>query len=184
MAVFPVVLDACVLFNAPVRDVLLRAAEYGAYRLHWTRTILNETTRNLNDDGRMNSHQAHHFITEISSAFPDAMIETSDDLISAMKNAPKDRHVTAAAVASSAQVIVTFNTNDFKPEHIGHLNIEAQNPDVFLLHLFSRQPALMIMILLEQAGDLEGVTFERLLNTLQRHVPDFIVEARKYISTR
>lgn len=61
MAVFPVVLDACVLFNAPVRDVLLRAAEYGAYRLHWTRTILNETTRNLIDDGRMNSHQAHHF---------------------------------------------------------------------------------------------------------------------------
>ena len=31
-----VVLDACVLFPASVRDTVLRLAESGLYHLHWT----------------------------------------------------------------------------------------------------------------------------------------------------
>ena len=182
MAVFPVVVDACVLFNASVRDTLLRAAEYGAYRLHWSQTILDETTSSLIAGGRMTAKQANHFVNELSNAFPDAIVAVPEDIIAAMKNDPKDRHVAAAAVASSAQVIITFNTDDFRLDHIGHLNIEAQSPDMFLLHLFSRQPSLMITILLEQAADLNGVTFDQLLAVMQNHVPGFIDAVRAYVN--
>ena len=184
MAVFPVVIDASVLFNAPVRDTLLRAAEYGLYRLHWSQRILDETTTNLINDGRMNSKQAAYFVSELGKAFPDAMVAVTEELIDAMKNDPKDRHVAAAAVTSAAQVVVTFNTGDFKPEHLGTLNIEAQHPDVFLLYLFSRQPLLMIRILLEQAEDLSGVTFDQLLATMQKHVPNFTAAVRARIAER
>jgi len=182
MAVFPVVVDACVFYNASVRDTLLRAAEYGLYRLHWSQKILDETIKNLIEDGRMNLKQAEYFVGELSNAFPEAMVPVTDEIITVMKNEPKDRHVVAAAVSSSAQVIVTFNTDDFKPDHLGSLNIEAQKPDVFLLHLFGRQPQVMIRILLEQAEDLDGVTFDQLLTAMQRHVPRFIVAIRTHMS--
>ena len=42
-----VVLDACVLIPATLRDTLLRAAEQGMYRLHWSNQILEEVRRNL-----------------------------------------------------------------------------------------------------------------------------------------
>ena len=173
MAVFPAIIDACVLFNAPVRDTLLRLAEHGLYRIHWSQIILDETTKNLVSKGRMIETKAEYLVSEMSKAFPEAMIEVSEDLIDAMKNDPKDRHVAAAAVASSAQVIVTFNTVDFKSEHLSHLNVEAQNPDTFLLYMFRLQPQLVLTVLIEQAEDLTDVTLDQLLTTLAKYAPKF-----------
>ncbi len=51
LVVFPVVLDSCVLFPALLRDTLLRAAEVGLYRVHWSQQILDDTTRNLIERG-------------------------------------------------------------------------------------------------------------------------------------
>jgi hypothetical protein len=42
-----VVFDACVLYSAPVRDLLLNVAETGLYRPGWTETIHEEWTRKL-----------------------------------------------------------------------------------------------------------------------------------------
>lgn len=42
-----VVLDACVLFPASLRDTLLRAADADLYRVHLTADILEEVRRNL-----------------------------------------------------------------------------------------------------------------------------------------
>jgi hypothetical protein len=41
MAVFPVVLDSCVLYPMYLRDLLLRAAEAELYRAHWSQEILD-----------------------------------------------------------------------------------------------------------------------------------------------
>jgi hypothetical protein len=38
---FPVVLDSCVLYPMYLRDTLLRAAEAGLYRVHWSQEILD-----------------------------------------------------------------------------------------------------------------------------------------------
>ena len=47
MSSFYVVLDACVLYPFHLRDALLRTAEKGLYRVHWSATILDEAVRNL-----------------------------------------------------------------------------------------------------------------------------------------
>ncbi len=44
---FVVVLDACVLYPAPLRDLLLRLATTGLFAAKWTDEIHDEWTRNL-----------------------------------------------------------------------------------------------------------------------------------------
>ena len=44
---FVVVLDACVLYPAPLRDLLLRLTTTGLFAAKWTDEIHDEWTRNL-----------------------------------------------------------------------------------------------------------------------------------------
>lgn len=55
---FKAVLDACVLFRAPLRDTLLRAAEKRLYQVYWSDIILEEVSRNLVETGKTNDRQA------------------------------------------------------------------------------------------------------------------------------
>ncbi|MEZ4543713.1 MAG: hypothetical protein R3C24_07390 [Cyanobacteriota/Melainabacteria group bacterium] len=68
-------LDSSVLFNRPVTDTLLKAAEYGLYRVHWTQRILDETTGSLIKRSKMNRAQASHLQEELAKAFPEAMVK-------------------------------------------------------------------------------------------------------------
>src|SRR5271163_2915676 len=162
MAAFPVVLDACVLFNAPVRDTLLRAPEAGLYRVHWSQKILDETTRNLGESGKMTQERANYFVNELSKAFPEALVFVPDNQVQAMKNDPKDQHVAACAVCANAQVITTFNLSDFGPDTLSDWNIEAQHPDTQLCYLFTLAPEMMLGILIQQAEDLQNITLNQL----------------------
>lgn len=148
MATFPVVIDACVLFNAPVRDTLLRAAEHGLYRVHWSQKILDETTTNLIERRKMTADKAHYLVSEMTNAFPEALVTVPQEQIDAMRNDPKDRHVAACAACASAQVVCTFNLNDFKPETLSEWNIEAQHPDEFLCHLVDLSPMILMTVLI------------------------------------
>jgi predicted nucleic acid-binding protein len=47
-----VVLDACVIFSAVLRDTLLRAAEAELYEVLWSEAILEEVRRNLIESGK------------------------------------------------------------------------------------------------------------------------------------
>lgn len=73
----------------------------------------------------------------MSSAFPEAAVTDYEHLIEAMRNDPKDRHVTAAAVKAGAQLVVTENIRDFLAMPDG---IEAQPADEFLCSLFDLNP--------------------------------------------
>jgi len=44
---FTVVLDACVLYPAPIRDILLSLAAEGLFKAKWSEIIQNEWLRNL-----------------------------------------------------------------------------------------------------------------------------------------
>lgn len=44
---FVVVYDACVLYPAPLRDLLMRLAVVGIVRARWTDAILDECFRNI-----------------------------------------------------------------------------------------------------------------------------------------
>ncbi len=182
MATFPVVIDACVLFNAPVRDTLLRAAEYGLYRVHWSAMILSETTKNLIECGKMNNDQAEYLVLEMEKAFPEAMIIVPQSQIDAMQNTAKDKHVAACAVCASAQVICTTNLKDFKPETLSQWNIEAQHPDKLLCFLVDLSPVTLMSVLIEQVEDLHDMNLDKLLSILSKHVPKFVERITKRLN--
>jgi predicted nucleic acid-binding protein len=183
MATFPVVLDACVLFNAPVRDTLLRAAEYGLYRVHWSQKILDETTKNLIESGSMDKQKTEHFVSELANAFPEAMVDVPDEQVQAMRNDPKDRHVAACAVCATAPVITTFDLNGFKPETLDKWNIEAQHPDTQLCYLYDLSPSTMMGILIEQASDLRNMSLDKLLRVLKKDAPLFVGRIEKHLES-
>lgn len=65
MPSFGVVLDACVIIPASFRDTLLRAAEAGFYRLHWTEEILTEVERNLVEGGMTDAAGARRLVAAL-----------------------------------------------------------------------------------------------------------------------
>lgn len=109
---FRAFLDTCVLYPAYLCDTLLRLAEAGAYRPLWSADVLTELRRNLIEKG-IAADKVDYRIGQMRETFPGAVVAGYESLIEAMTNDPKDRHVLAAAVRASAEVIVTFNTGDF-----------------------------------------------------------------------
>ena len=57
-AVFPVLLDSCVLYPYELRDLLLELAHEHLYRVHWSPQILDDTVRNLLADARSTPEKA------------------------------------------------------------------------------------------------------------------------------
>jgi predicted nucleic acid-binding protein len=178
---FAGVLDACVLFPAALRDTLLRVADAGLYRVYWTDKILEEVQRSIVSAKYMSEEKAQRLIHTMRSYFPEASVVQYTDLIDAMPNHPKDRHILAAAVVVRAKVIVTFNLKHFPQDMLAPLHIEAQLPDGFLTHLFHLAPSRMTEILLEQARFLRNPPKKTLdvLESLEKYAPTFTALARK-----
>lgn len=178
-----VVLDACVIFPMPLCDTLLRTAEAGFYRPHFSQKILDEATRNLIKQGRMQTDKADRYQFHIKAAFPEAMIEPSEQIINSMTNHPKDRHVAAVAVQAKADLIVTFNLKDFPQESLALFGIEAKHPDDFLLDLCDIcTTRAMAEVIQEQAEALKNppTTVKDLLGRLSLQLPKFAGEILCY----
>ena len=172
-APFAVILDANVLFSAPLRDTLLRAAAEGLFQARWSKHILDEVQRNLIAKTGKPAAKIARLRAEMTRNFSDALVEGYEPFIQDMRNDVDDRHVAAAAVKCGAQVIVTHNLRDFGELPDG---IEAQSPDEFLCNLFDLDPRKMVDLLREQAADLRAppVSFDELLERLRRVTPELI----------
>jgi predicted nucleic acid-binding protein len=170
-----VTLDACVLYPATLRDTLLRLAEAGFYRPHWSAQVLDEVARNLVSNRAVSKAQAQSLIEAIADAFPEAMVTGYESLIPAMTNDEKDRHVLAAAVKSRSQTLVTSNLKDFPVEALEPFAIDPRSPDQFLLYQSDLSPSTIMMILRQQAADKRRPPFtvEDILNSLARTAPSF-----------
>jgi predicted nucleic acid-binding protein len=175
MSSFGVVPDADVLFAASIRDTLLRAAAEGLYRLHWSDEILDEVRRNLVSRSRTNEQQAQHLVDQMRGYFPEASVTGYEELIGAMKNDRKDRHVLATAVVSRSQVIVTNNLRHFPDDALTPFSIEAQSPDEFLCHLFDLYEDTMVRIILDQNDSLNAppLTLEQMIRQIALMAPSF-----------
>lgn len=134
------VVDANVLVQRHVRDLLLHASSYGnLYDVRWSDAILEETYRTFLRLGRAPESQASAFIAALNREFPDALVTGYEPLVERVTNHPKDRHVAAAAVHVGAD-IVTFNLRGFRPANLAPLGIRAIHPDTFLIELFAAAP--------------------------------------------
>jgi predicted nucleic acid-binding protein len=175
---FIALLDACVLIKAALRDTILRAAESEQFdlRIAFSWDILDEVRRNLVTNLNIPAQDAEDLVNTIADFFEDGLVEGYEDLIPAMQNHPKDRHVLAAAIRAGAGVIVTSNVGDFPESACTPYDIQVQTPDQFLVQLWGISPQIMAQILVEQAAFLKNppVTRDRLLDDLARGAPTFV----------
>lgn len=118
MDTFTAILDACVLYSAPLRDILLELSGQGVFRVRWTNQIHDEWIRNVLDNNRqIKPEQLARTRQLMDQAVPDCLVIGYEHLVGSLSLPDdNDRHVLAAAIVARAGVIVTFNTKDF-PEH-------------------------------------------------------------------
>ena len=150
---FPVFLDTCALYPGTLCDTLLRIAERGVYRPHWSADVMTELERNLGRIPSVGTTGAQRRVGHMTAAFEDAMVTGYQDLVSAMTCHPKDAHVLAAAVVSECQVIVTFNVKDFPPASVQPHDLDVVHPDDFLLDQFDLYPMQVLAALRAQARE-------------------------------
>jgi hypothetical protein len=169
------VYDACVLYSAFLRDLLIRLAIHGRRsgvlrakwtgRIHreWMRAVLRTRpdverarlvrTRRLMDDHVRGCRVRGYQRWEQRLTLPDV----------------DDRHVLAAAVACVADVIVTFNTSDFPAATLTPFGIVAVEPDTFVLQFL--QSGIVVSAAAEQRAAMTrpALTVEEYLGALRRN---------------
>jgi hypothetical protein len=134
---FRVFLDACVLANFGVCDLLLRLAERPRQYLPvWSDAVLEEVYRVQTEKLGWPKDLADSFRTEIGNHFPEARSANYEHLLPAVTNEKKDRHVLAAAIHARASVILTFNLRDFPDEALEPWTVTAIHPQDYLLTLY------------------------------------------------
>ncbi len=135
---FVVVYDANVLYPSTLRDLLVHVALTPLVQARWTEQILDETfrslARNRPDLNPIRLQRTREFMT---TSVRDCLVKGYEPLIDAVELPdPDDRHVVAAAVRARAQVIVTFNLDDFPEAALARWDVEAKHPDDFLVDQF------------------------------------------------
>ena len=166
---FIAILDANVLYPAPVRDLLLSLADEGLFSPKWSIEINHEWVRNLVKTRPELSELLHRTIEVMNTAFPDAQVENYETLIEVLELPdPNDRHVVAAAIRCRAEVIVTNNLKDFPVSQLSQYDIEAQHPDVFISNMIDLDPMTALKGLKEQVARLRNppLPIEKVLNAL------------------
>ena len=127
MSNFTAVFDACVLYPAPLRDLLMSVAMSEQFRARWTTEIHHEWTRNLlKNRNDLSLAQLQRTVELMNQAIPDCLVENYTDLITSLELPDaNDRHVLAAAIKCQADVIVTNNLKDFPKDKLQTYGIEA-----------------------------------------------------------
>lgn len=122
---YPVVLDACVLYPARLRDLLMHLGIAGLYQPKWTAEIHREWCRNLWMNRPDITQAALTRTVELMErALPDARVVGFETLIEGLTLPDEnDRHVLAVALRAKAEVIVTLNQKDFPASALQKFNI-------------------------------------------------------------
>ena len=139
---FTVIYDACVLYPAPLRDLLMHLALSDLYRARWSDMIHDEWMRNvLASRPDLTQDQLNRTRQLMNAHVRDSLVTGFEHLIPSINLPdPGDRHVAAAAIHSGASLIVTFNLKDFPAEALKPYNLAALHPDDFIVDLLDVHP--------------------------------------------
>lgn len=131
------ILDACVLYPAPLRDLFMHLALLDTFRARWTEEIHDEWMRNvLAKRPDLRGDQLARTRDLMNAHVRDCLVENYESLIDSLELPDvNDRHVLAAAIHAKANFIVTFNLKDFPPGKLEPYDIEAIHPDNFIMLL-------------------------------------------------
>ena len=165
-----VVLDACVLADFIISDLLLRMAEEPVRILpRWSEEIFAEVRRTHRKLGWEDSI-AESWQESVRDAFPEAFFDAPKEVVSRLTNHRKDRHVLGTAIISRAETIVTYNLRDFKPAALEPWGVVAVSPDDFLCQLYEMHPDLVALKVVDMA---KRHTLTGLIVKIRRTAPKF-----------
>lgn len=168
MANFVAVFDACVLYPASLRDLLLHLALTDLFRARWTDRIHEEWIGAvLNQRQDLTRAQLDRTRDLMNKAVPDCLVHSYEDLVDALQLPDaNDRHVLAAAIRCQAGVIVTYNLKDFPEDALVPYGIDVQHPDEFVSHLFDLDPGAVCAAVRDQRDSLKSppLSVDDLLN--------------------
>ena len=185
MGTFTALFDACVLYPAPLRDLLMRVALTDLFRARWSDRIHDEWIGNvLRRRPDLTRDQLQRTRELMNAHVRDSIVTGYEDLIESLHLPdPDDRHVLAAAIRSRASVIVTFNLDDFPDDVLEPRGIEAQHPDRFLTDLLELDPGAVCAAVKRQRAALKHPprTAAQLLTTLeQQQLPETVARLRAF----
>lgn len=152
------VLDASVLYSAPLRHLLIALAINGAFQARWTSTIQDEWVAALKRDRPdLDGSRIDRTRRLMDAHLPDAFVADHEAIISGLTLPDaNDRHVLAAAIHCAASVIVTVNLKDFPAKVLDTLSIRALHPDAFVCELLQRDAQLVVAAMREHRQDLKN----------------------------
>ena len=175
-----VILDACVLYPAPLRDLLMWLAVGRLYQPKWTAKIHDEWQRNLlAKRPDLSLEQLHKTTDRMNRALPDAILRNDKKLTDTLTLPdPDDRHVLAAAIKAQASKIITFNLRDFPKKHVSQHGVLAEHPDLFVLSLLQQEKNIVLSLMREHRSTLKKPpkTVNEYLETLSRQGLDKTVQ--------
>ncbi len=152
------VLDASVLFSAPLRDILIRLAGRRVYAPRWTDMIheewINAVLKRRPD---INRKQLERTRSLMDKYVLDAIVTDYELLIPSLQLPDvDDRHVLAAAIKGEADTIVTLNLKDFPSETLNLYNVRAEHPDDFICRLLESELEEVLLTMKEHRARLKN----------------------------
>ncbi|MBO9453159.1 PIN domain-containing protein [Tropicibacter sp. R16_0] len=158
------VLDTCVIYPTVMREMLLGAAKAGFYTPLWSARILEEWARASIKLGPTGEAQARSEIALARANWPGAEVAPTPGLEQRLwLPDAADVHVLAAAVAGSADVIVTVNRRDFPRHLLAEEGLDRIDPDTLLMQFWQGGPDQIASVaakVLDEANRLSGDAWE------------------------
>lgn len=158
---FTVVYDACVLYPAPLRSLLMYLTLSGQFRARWSDDIHEEWIRNLLKKRSDIAPEKLDRVRELMNQnVPGCLVEGYESLIPSITLPDEDdRHVVAAAIQTRAEAIITFNLKDFPDESLAPYNMKATHPDDFIMDLCDQNLAAVIQATRQHRASLKRPAF-------------------------
>ncbi len=135
-------LDANILYPAPIRDIFLQLAVDDVFRAKWTAEIHREwigaLLRKEPNRERAKLERTRDLMDRNTR---DCLIVGYEKILDKLQLPdPDDRHVLAAAVVGDCDRIITSNLRDFPESAVAPYGIQVQHPDEFLSELLESMP--------------------------------------------
>jgi len=183
---YTVLLDANVLYPAPMRDALIELAVTEIFKAKWTEDIHREwieaLLRNRSDLERAALERTRDLMDR---SVRDCLITDYQGLIPSLLGLPDtaDRHVLAAAIVGRCDAIVTQNLKHFPDEALAPFGIETQHPDDFFGNQLSLAPELVCSALRKVRARLKNppeTAKEYLANLADQGLVATVAELKQY----
>jgi len=141
-----VVYDACVLYSAPLRDLLLSIARMRLVRPHWSNEIHEEWIGGLlRKRPGLSRESLDRTRRRMNVKFKNSLTKGHETIVPTLTLPdPKDRHVLAVAIHTQSSCLVTLNLKDFPKTVLQPHGIESMSPDDFVFRLAREFPYFVL----------------------------------------